>query len=114
MPVWRGPVASQKLEGTDHYLEGGGEQIVFFPGKRDEMVEALPRINRDTGLSIETREGVDRRVEFTDVTGALAPAKLRSRITDPHITGPTETGWGASDYTQEEAKRILLTVPSPA
>lgn len=114
LPVWRGPAASQKLEGTDHYLEGGGEQIVFFPGKRDEMVEALPRINRDTGLSIETREGVDRRVEFTDVTGALAPAKLRSRITDPHITGPTETGWGASDYTQEEAKRILLTVPSPA
>jgi hypothetical protein len=112
LPVWRGPAASQKLEGTDYYLEGGGEQIVFFPGRRDEMIQALPRINRETGLPLETREGVDRRVEFIDVTGEMAPAKLRSRITDPHITGPKETSWGASDYTPEEAKRILLTVPS--
>ena len=114
LPVWRGPAASQELDGTDYYLEGGGEQIVFFPGKRDEMVDALPRINRETGLPVETREGLDRRVEFTDVTGEMAPAKLRSRIVDQHIKGPTETGWGASDYTPQEAKRILLTVPSSA
>jgi len=114
LPVWRGPAASQKLEGTDYYLEGGGEQIVFFPGKRDEMIQALPRINRETGLPLETREGMDRRVEFLDVTGEVAPAKLRSKITDSHITGPMETGWGASDYTPDEAKRILLTVPSSA
>jgi len=112
LPVWRGPAASQELDGTDYYLEGGGEQIVFYPGKRDEMVQALPRIDRETGLPIQTREGVDRRVEFTDVTGAAVPTKLRSKIADPHITGPTETGWGASDYTPQEAKRILLTVPS--
>lgn len=112
LPVWRGPAASQELDGTDYYLEGGGEQIVFYPGKRDEMVQALPRIDRETGLPIQTREGVDRRVEFTDVTGAAVPTKLRSKIADPHITGPTETGWGASDFTPQEAKRILLTVPS--
>lgn len=111
--VWRGPAASQELDGTDYYLEGGGEQIVFYPGKRDEMVEALPRIDRDTGLPIQTREGVDRRVEYTDVTGETVPVKLRSRITDPHIKGPIETGWGSSDYTPQEAKRILLTVPPP-
>lgn len=51
--VWRGPAASQDLNGTDYYLEGGGEQIVFFPQKRDEMVQALPRINRETGLPLE-------------------------------------------------------------
>lgn len=114
LPVWRGPAASQELGGTDYYLEGGGEQIVFFPRKRDEMVQASPRINRDTGLPLETRDGLDRRVEYVDVTGEVAPAKLRSRITDPCIKGPTETGWGASDYTPQEAKRILLTVPSSA
>lgn len=112
LSVWRGPAASQKLEGTNHYLEGGGEQIVFFPDHRDEMTQALSRIDRDAGMEIKDRDGnLDRRVEFVDVTGATVPSKLRARIVDPHIKGPMETGWGASDYTQQEAQRILLTVP---
>lgn len=113
LPVWRGPAASQKLDGTDYYLEGGAEQIVFFPGSRDEMVQAMPRIDRATGTSLTDKAGnIDRRVEYTDVTGQIAPAKLRARITDPRIKGPNETGWGASDYTPQEAQRILLTVPA--
>lgn len=28
-----------------------------------------------------------------------------------NIRGPFETGWGAVDYTPQEARRILLTVP---
>jgi hypothetical protein len=112
LPVWRGPVAGQKLEGTAYHVEGGGEQIVFFPGSRDEMVQAMPRINPKTGSSIvDSRGNVDRRVEYIDVTGEIVPTKLRSKITDPHIKGPIETGWGAADYTPEAAKRILLTVP---
>lgn len=115
LSVWRGPAASQELKGTDYYLEGGGEQIVFFPGSRDEMVEAMPRVDRINGeLLIDSYGKVDRRVEYTDLTGEVAPVKLRMRITDTHIKGPVETGWGASDYTREEAKRILLTVPSSA
>lgn len=114
LPVWRGPAASQELKGTDYYLEGGGEQIVFFPGRRDKMAEALPRIDRQTGQPLLDRFGnIDNRVEYTDITGEIAPIKLRTSITDAHIKGPTETGWGATDYTQEEAKRILLTVPAP-
>nr|WP_314543217.1 hypothetical protein [uncultured Massilia sp.] len=114
LPVWRGPAASQELKGTDYYLEGGGEQIVFFPASRDEMVEAMPRVDRESGQLLKDRAGeLDRRVEYTDITGQMAPVKLRARITDAHIKGPMETGWGASDYTQEEAKRILLTVPGP-
>lgn len=113
LPVWRGPAASQELKGTDYYLEGGSEQLVFFPGSRDQMVQALPRIDPATGNHILDHTGnVDRRVEYTDVTGQMTPAKLRAGITDPHIRGPIETGWGATDYTQEEAKRILLTVPA--
>ena len=112
LPVWRGPAASQKLEGTDYYLEGGGEQLVFFPGSRDEMIQAMPRIDRKSGSQVLDNAGsVDRRVEYTDVTGETVPVRLRARITDVHIKGPIETGWGAADYTPQEAARILLTVP---
>jgi len=114
LPVWRGPIAGQKLEGTNYHVEGGAEQIVFFPGSRDEMVEALPRIDPKTGNPImDNRGNIDRRVEYADVTGKVVPVKLRARITDPHIKGPIETGWGTVDYTPEEARRILLTVPTP-
>ncbi len=112
LPVWRGPAASQELAGTNRYLEGGHEQIVFFPSNRDDMVQAMPRIDPKTGEAAMAWGSVDRRVEFTDVTGELVPTKLRARITDPRIKGPMETGWGATDYTPQEAKRILLTVPA--
>lgn len=112
LPVWRGPAASQELAGTNRYLEGGHEQIVFFPGSRDDMVQAMPRIDPKTGESAMAWGSVDRRVEFTDVTGELVPTKLRAHITNPRIKGPMETGWGATDYTPQEAKRILLTVPT--
>jgi hypothetical protein len=113
LPVWRGSAASQELHGTNYYLEGGGEQIVFFPGNRDEMIHAMPRVDRDTGLPVKDSSGnLDRRVEYADVTGETTPTKLRARITDPRIKGPFETGWGATDYTPQEAQRILLTVPT--
>jgi hypothetical protein len=94
-------------------LEGGGEQIVFFPSSRDEMVQAMPRVDRNTGRPITDRaSNEDRRVEYKDVTGETTPIKLRARITDLHIKGPNETGWGATDYMPQEAQRILLTVPT--
>lgn len=111
LPVWRGPAASQELIGTNYYLLGGSEQIVFSPKTRDEMVQALPRIDKETGMPRKFKGEPDRRVEYIDLTGNIVPAALRERITDSHIKGPTETGWGATDYTQEEAKRILLTLP---
>lgn len=112
LAVWRGPAASQKLGGTNHYLEGGGEQIVFFPGKRDEMHTVMPRVDPETGAEIIDYAGnLDRRVEFTDVAGEKAPAKLRKQITDPRIKGPFETGWGATNYSPEDAKRIILNLP---
>lgn len=115
LPVWRGPAASQELKGTNYYLVGGSEQIVFSPGNRDELVKAMPRVNRETGQPLKDRNGNDDRlVEYTDVTGETVPVKLRARITDPHIKGPMETGWGSTDYTPQEAQRILLTVPASA
>jgi hypothetical protein len=113
LPVWQGPAASQKLAGTDRYLEGGAEQVVFYPSSRDTMVQALPRVDRKTGREAVDKAGqVDQRVEFADVTGETVPTKLRARINDPHISGPKETVWGASDFTPQEAKRLLVTVPA--
>ncbi|MGJ9418173.1 hypothetical protein ACHAC9_10450 [Massilia sp. CMS3.1] len=111
LPVWRGAAGSQKLEGTDYYLVGGHEQIVFYPGSRDDMVQAMPRIDRETGQPVMEVGRPDQRVEFTDVTGEIIPTKIRSRITESSIKGPFVTGWGATDYSPQEAKRILLTVP---
>ena len=102
----------QKLEEIDYHLAGGHNQIVFFPDSRDEMVQALPRIDGKTGETIKDGWGnVDRRVEFKDVTGETVPTKLRDKIADSIVKGPFETGWGAADYTPQEAQRILLTVP---
>lgn len=112
--VWSGPTSSQKLAGTNYYLVGGREQIVFVPTSRDEMVSAMPRIEGSTGSVVVDSAGKeDRRVEFVDLTGELVPTKIRSRITDPRIKGPLETGWGATDYTQQQADRIVLTAPAP-
>lgn len=114
LPVWRGPAASQRLKGTSHYLEGGGEQIVFYPKSRDKMIVAAPRVDSKTGEVIRDRSGApDRRVEFIDVAGEVVPSKLRSQITDTHIKGPIKTEWGSTDYQAQEAKRLLLTVPTP-
>jgi hypothetical protein len=112
LPVWRGPAASQPIPGTSYYLEGGAEQIVFYPGNRDEMVRASPRIDHQTGEQLKYNGDLDRRVDYVDLTGETATVALRARITDPHIKGPIETDWGASDYTAQEAKKILLTVPT--
>jgi hypothetical protein len=113
LDVWRGSAASQELVGTNRYLEGGAEQIVFFPGKRDEMHNIMTRVDPETGVDLKDYAGnLDRRVEFTDLAGEKAPAKLRKQILDPHIKGPFETGWGATDYSPEEAKTILLNLPA--
>jgi hypothetical protein len=44
------------------------------------------------------------------LAGEKAAAKLRKQILDPNIKGPFETGWGATDYMPEEAKRIILNL----
>lgn len=77
------------------------------------MVEAMPRVDPKTGDVVTDSYGnLDRRVEFSDLTGEAVPTKLRAQITDPNIKGPYETGWRATDYSPQEARKILLTVPA--
>lgn len=109
--VWRGPAASQKLDGTPYHLEGGADQIVFYPTP-DNMAATRPRVDANTGQPLPGRGGQpDSRVEWTDVTGRKVAAPIRDQATDPHVKGPFETNWGFSDWNADEAKRIILAVP---
>lgn len=110
LQVWKGTAASQKLDGTDYYLAGGAEQIVFSP-KPDTMQFGQARIDQDTGGEVTGRYGVDKRIEFKDVTGRTAATPIRGKINDPHIKGPFETGWGYADWTGDQARGIYVALP---
>lgn len=109
--VWRGPAASQRLQGTPYHLEGGADQIVFYPAP-DKMADTRPRVDAETGQPIPGRGGQpDTRVEWTDVTGRTVTAPIRDHATDPRVKGPFPTGWGFSDWSSDEAQRIILALP---
>lgn len=113
LKVWRGKAASQPIDGTPYYLEGGAEQVVFSPGARDTMASGQARVDVKTGEALLDGYGnVDHKIEFKDVTGEVAPAKLREKINVPRITGPYSTNWGFVDYDPQVAERLLLAVPS--
>jgi len=112
LKVWRGKAASQPIDGTAYHLEGGAEQVVFFPGARDTMSAAHPRIDKATGnYKLYPDGSPDRKIEFKDVAGETAAANLREKINVPRITGPFETGWGFVDYDPQVAERLLLAIP---
>lgn len=109
--AWRGPAASQKLDGTPYHLTGGTDQIVFFPPE-DKFVATQARIDAKTGETLPGRKGQpDNRIEWEDVTGRKVSAPLRDKPTDPDIKGPFETGWGFADWEQKEAKNIIVALP---
>ena len=109
--VWRGPAASQPLEGTPYHLAGGADQIVFHPGP-DKLANTRPRVDPETGQALPGRGGKpDTRVEWTDVTGREVLAPIRDKPTDLYVKGPFETKWGYADWLPEEAKRIILALP---
>ncbi|MCL1621776.1 hypothetical protein [Ralstonia pseudosolanacearum] len=111
LAAWRGPAASQTLDGTPYHLTGGTDQIVFFPAQ-DKLAPTKPRINAETGQPLPGRNGQpDTRVEWEDVTGRKVQTVLREKATDPHVKGPFETGWGFADWDQQEAKNIILSLP---
>lgn len=111
LQVWKGPAASQRLDGTPYHLTGGAEQIVFFPSP-DKFVPAKARIDSSTGQEMAGRGGKpDTRIEWQDVTGRKVPAPLRQKASDRRVTGPFKTGWGFADWNPQEAKGIIVSLP---
>ncbi|CAM3493519.1 hypothetical protein [Cupriavidus taiwanensis] len=111
LPIWKGPAASQKLNGTPYHLIGGAEQIVFTPAW-DKASNTRPRIDSGSGLPLPGRGGQpDTRIEWEDITGQKVPAPVRNRPGDPHVKGPYNTNWGFSDWNHEDAKGIIVALP---
>ncbi|OWY37086.1 hypothetical protein CEK28_18495 [Xenophilus sp. AP218F] len=108
--AWKGPAASQQIDGCPYHLPGGGEQILFYP-QGDTFKKTLPNIDPTTGEAISAGGRVDTRVNFKDVLGEEVRVGLRDTINDPHIKGPYATNWGFSDWTAEEAARIVIEIP---
>lgn len=109
--AWRGPLSSQELKGTPYHLQGGGEQIVFFPNKGDDTLRdamtrgSEQRYNTDTDAFEKSRG-----VRFTDVAGESVDKPLRQQINVPSIRGPFDSGWGYADWTEQQAQRIIVTL----
>ncbi|BBF85237.1 hypothetical protein DLM_1618 [Aquitalea magnusonii] len=107
---WKGPAASQEIDGCPYHLPGGGEQILFYP-QGDTFKKTLPNIDPATGEAVSAGGRIDTRVNFKDILGEEVRVGLRDTINDPHIKGPYPTNWGFSDWTAEEAARIVIEIP---
>jgi hypothetical protein len=126
LKVWEGPAASQrKIKGQggatqdlpDHYLEGGWDQIVFYPhsppgGTPYQLMDETryyKRTGRDRNLS-------DKYLSHADY-GKLTPVQkqsyegVRAKIKHPNIQGPFATGWPMTDFDQQLA-RVKLGLPA--
>ncbi len=92
-------------QGDLYWLDGGAEQIAFYPSA-DKFADTRPRVDPQSGAELP-----DTRVEWTDVTGRKVVAPVRHKPTDTHVQGPFQTNWGFSDWTADEAKKIILALP---
>jgi hypothetical protein len=113
--VWEGPTAMQYLNDRtknleEGFLEGGLNQVVFDPMKQIKGAKA------DTFAS--TAPDV-RGIQFPDmVEGGIIKDKdgqarrhgVRSKINDPRIEGPIETGWGFKDFDDQHD---IIGLPNP-
>ncbi|UXY15357.1 hypothetical protein N8I74_18930 [Chitiniphilus purpureus] len=110
--AYEGPAASQELAGTPYMMTGGANQVFFQP-KPDTFSSGLPRVDKNTGEKLPGRgpNGEDTRYEWKDVGGEDAVTALRVKINDPNIKGPFATNWGFTDWTPQQAERILISFP---
>lgn len=112
--VWEGPTAmqwlgkSEKVE--DGFLEGGMNQIVFDPmkqikgAKADTFAEAVPG-QRGVQFPDMVEGGI-----IKDEKGGAVRHGVRTKINDPRIEGPIETGWGFKDF---EDQHDIIGLPNP-
>ena len=110
LPVWRGKTASQSVD-KHHQLEGGHEQFYFQPV--EDSFAGKPRINPDTGqpmINARTNEP-DTRITFTDQNGEKIDKKLATKVNDPHIKGPFDTGWGFDTIHPTVNGKLGLPLP---
>lgn len=105
--VWEGTAAMQYVDDkvgiAAGYYEGGLQQIVFQPGK--QIRDAKP----DGFVKAQFPDMVEGSV-IKDAEGKAKKSGVRTKINDPRIEGPFETGWGYKDF---EDQHDLIGLPNP-
>lgn len=105
--VWEGPTAMQwlgqpkKLE--EGFLEGGLTQVVFQP--KTQIRDA----KGDDFAKTQFPDMVEGTI-IRDPGGNAKPSYVRTKINDPRIEGPFETGWGFKDF---EDQHNIIGLPNP-
>lgn len=107
--VWEGPTAMQWLnenskDVADGFLEGGLNQVVFNPRTQIRNVQA------DDFVKAQFPDMVEGGAIKHPGTGESRPSGIRTKINDPRIEGPFETGWGFRDF---EDQHDLIGLPNP-
>jgi hypothetical protein len=85
------------------FLEGGLAQIVFNPTR--QIRNAKP----DGFVTAQFPDMVEGNV-IRDAAGKAQPSGVRTKINDPRIEGPFETGWGFKDF---EDQHSIIGLPNP-
>ena len=105
--VWEGPTAMQWLGKKDveaeGFLEGGLTQIVFDPQKQMRNAKA------DDFAKTQFPDMVEGNI-IRNPEGTTKPSYVRTKINDPRIEGPFETGWGFKDF---EDQHSIIGLPNP-
>lgn len=107
--VWRGPASVQTKDTLpDHHLEGGYEQIKFDAAlEYDAAGKPGKKVLGDSQeyYSVDEATGAMTRSSMTYEKWKDLPAheqvkhvSLRTKIKNPHILGPVDTGWGTTDF----------------
>lgn len=125
--VWEGIAASQTKEKTvngvkkdllpDHYLEGGWDQIVFYPhsppGKKPYEYMDEMRYYKRRGAGGDLTE---QYIDFGQYNKLPEWKKadyegVRAQVKHPNIRGPFSTGWGMTDF-DSQLSDVQLGLPA--
>lgn len=126
LKVWEGPAASQeKIKGVggakqdlpDQYLEGGWDQIVFYPhspaGKKPFEMMDETRFYKRRGKNKDFSGKSLSYGEYSALTEVQKQSYegVRVQIKHPNIRGPFDTGWGMTDF-DAQLSQVKLGLPA--
>lgn len=123
--VWEGPAASQikkkgqagaKHDLPGYYLEGGWNQIVFYPHSPPGQPYALMDETRFYKRNETDGDLSDHHITHSSHRALPESEKknyegVRAQIKHPDIRGPFDTGWGMTDF-DAQLSQVKLGLPA--
>lgn len=101
LKAWKGPAAGQIRDDLpEGHLEGGWDQIVFNINRADTRNDVTRHYKIEGTESKSLDTPIDRSTyESLPATKKEEYLEIRESINHPNISGPFETGWGYTDFT---------------